>query len=57
MPDIVEASVRYRVSITRNTKGYTFDCTTETVGMSMEDALVRSDALVAQLEKRYPAQV
>jgi hypothetical protein len=53
-----DVSIRYRVNVSISTKGQkTWDCTIETIGCPMEAALTGSDQLVAELEKRYPAQI
>ncbi len=60
MPDeqAPKPSWRYRVNVTRNTKGKQFDCTVEVEGegASRDEALVESDWLVAQLDQRYPQE-
>ena len=54
----VEVSKRYRVNISTSVKGVkTYDCTVDIAGCSMEEVLAESDALVAELDKRYPPQV
>ena len=51
----VEKSLRYRVNVSTSVKGIkTWECTTEGTGYTMEEVLERSDALVAELERRYP---
>jgi hypothetical protein len=50
-------TLRYRVNVSTSVKGVkTFDCTVESEGMSQEEVLAKSDALVSELDKRYPAQ-
>jgi hypothetical protein len=51
-----ETAIRYRVNISRGMKGgVAWDATVDASGLSMEEVLERSDALMAQLEQRYPA--
>ena len=51
----MEVSKRYRVNISTSVKGMkTYDCTVDMEGATMEEVLMESDALVAQLDKRYP---
>ena len=51
----MEVSKRYRVKVSTSTKGVkTYDCTVDIDGGSMEEVLEDSDALVAELDKRYP---
>ena len=48
-------SVRYRVTVSRGMRGaVSFEATTDITGMSMDEVLARSDALVAELSDRYP---
>lgn len=57
-PTIVHRSVRYRVNVSISTKGQkVWDCTCDAEGCDMAEVLAMSDALVAELEKRYPANV
>lgn len=52
----VTKSLRYRVNISTSVKGVkTFDCTVDGEGFTMDEVLVESDKLVAELMKRYPA--
>ena len=52
----VEKSKRYRINISTSVKGVkTYDCTVDMQGASMDEVLAESDALVEQLDKRYPA--
>ncbi len=54
---MTEASVskRYRVNISTSVKGIkTYDCTVDITGADMAEVLKESDALVAELDKRYP---
>ena len=60
----MEVTRRYRVNVSTTAKGQkTFDCTVELTGSDMalthdearKQALAESDALVAELDKRYPA--
>ena len=49
-------SKRYRVNISTSTKGVkTYDCTVEGNNVPMDEVLAESDKLVAELDKRYPA--
>ena len=51
-------SIRHRVNVTTSVKGVkTWDCTVDGEGYYMEEVLVESDKLVAELEKRYPFEV
>lgn len=53
-----EKVIRYRVNISTSVKGIkTYDCTIDITGGTEEEVLERSDALVAELDKRYPPQV
>ncbi len=53
-----QVSKRYRVNVSTSVKGQkTYDCTVECNGMTMEEILAESDKLVAELDKRYPAQI
>lgn len=48
-------SLRIRINVSQTSTGKKgFDCTVEGVGYEMEEVLEKSDALVAQLEARYP---
>jgi hypothetical protein len=50
-----QKSLRYRVNVSTSVKGVkTWDCTVDGDGLSMQYVLDESDALVAELEKRYP---
>ncbi len=65
----MEKHVRHRVNVSTSTKGVkTFDCTAEITytgdheqlapwwaDKAREETLAASDALVAELDKRYPA--
>ena len=65
----IEKHLRYRINISTSVKGIkTYDCTVDfeqgTSNMpeiealkSMEDTLLLSDKLVAELDRRYPAVV
>jgi len=54
----MEKSLRYRVNVKVLAKGQlTWECTTDGEGYTEEEILEKSDSLVAQLEKRYPAKV
>lgn len=52
----IKHSIRYRINISISTKGQkTWECTVDGEGFEMADVLERSDLLVAELDKRYPA--
>lgn len=54
----IEKSLRYRINISRGMKGNTsFEATVDGLNYSMEEVLAESDRIVAELEKRYPAQI
>ena len=59
MEEVVETKqTRYRINITTTTKGVkTYDCTVEMTGVTKEEVLAESDALVSALDLRYPAPV
>ena len=49
-------SVRYRVNVSTSVKGIkTYECTVDMTGYLMSEVLEYSDALVKELDKRYPA--
>ena len=49
-------SPRRRISVSTTSKGlFSWDCTVEHMGGTLEDAIAESDALVAELRRRYPA--
>ena len=51
----MEVSKRYRVNISTSVKGVkTYDCTVDIQGATIEEVLIESDKLVAELDKRYP---
>ena len=51
----VEVKVRYRIAISTSVKGIkTYDCTVDAEGLTQEEVLKRSDALVKELDARYP---
>ena len=53
-----EKSLRYRVNVSTSVKGVkTWDCTVDGTGFLMGEVLVESDALVRELEERYPIKV
>jgi len=57
VPTEVQRSVRYRVNVSTSVKGVkTWDCTVDAEGMPMQYILDESDALVKELEKRYPKE-
>ena len=48
-------SVRRRIAVSQSVKGVlSFDCTCESEGLTRDQLLAESDALVAELKKRYP---
>ncbi|KKL86092.1 hypothetical protein LCGC14_1948160 [marine sediment metagenome] len=52
---VEERSTRHRVNISRTSKGLiSWDCTYEVSNGTQEEALAGSDALVAELQTRYP---
>lgn len=52
----IQKSMRYRVNVSISTKGQkTWDCTCDAEGYEMYEVLQESDALVKELELRYPA--
>lgn len=57
MPEAYE-DFRFRVNVETSVKGVkSYSCTVEASGKSMAEVLQQSDALVAQLDMRYPASV
>ena len=55
MTTTVEVKVRYRIAISTSVKGIkTYDCTVDAEGLTQEEVLKRSDALVKELDARYP---
>ena len=53
----MEAKLRYRIQVSISTKGQkTWECTTDGE-LPMEQILIESDKLVAELERRYPAVI
>ena len=51
----VEVKVRYRIAVSTSVKGVkTFDCTVDAEGLSMSETIAKSDALVKELDSRYP---
>ena len=56
MTTTVEVKVRYRIAVSTSVKGVkTFDCTVDAEGLSMSETIAKSDALVKELDARYPA--
>lgn len=61
MSEITEPKKRIRINVARSVKNvFTYECTVEYYDRpvaldSATDALAESDALVAELEQRYPA--
>ncbi len=52
----IERSIRYRINVSTSVKGIkTFECTVDMENYLMSEVLEHSDALVKQLEQRYPA--
>jgi hypothetical protein len=57
-PQSVEKSMRIRVAISISVKGQrTWDVTTEGTGYTRAEMLEESDALVREMEHRYPAPI
>ena len=55
MTTTIEVKVRYRIAISTSVKGIkTYDCTVDAEGLTQEEVLKRSDALVKELDARYP---
>ncbi len=55
---MVEVSKRYRINISTSVKGVkTWDVTVDIEGGTQEQILAESDALVAELDLRYPPQI
>jgi hypothetical protein len=51
----MEVIKRYRINISTSVKGIkTYDCTVDLQGATIEETLLESDKLVAELDKRYP---
>jgi hypothetical protein len=51
----VETKIRYRIAVSTSVKGVkTFDCTVDAEGLSMSETIAKSDALVKELDSRYP---
>jgi len=53
----MEKTIRQRVGVSTSVKGIkTYDCTVEITGdvSPIDEVLARSDALVKELDKRYP---
>ena len=54
----ITKSIRRRVNISTSVKGIkTWEMTVDAEGYTQEEVLAESDALVAQLEKRYLVKV
>ncbi|MFA5037764.1 MAG: hypothetical protein WC479_11390 [Candidatus Izemoplasmatales bacterium] len=54
----MEKSLRYRVNVSTTVKGVkTWDCTVDGEGYTQEEILSKSDAMVAELDKRYPPSI
>jgi len=52
---MMEVSKRYRVNVSTSVKGIkTYDCTVDMTNAEMYDVLQESDALVKELDLRYP---
>jgi len=55
MTTTVEVKIRYRIAVSTSVKGVkTFDCTVDAEGLSMSETIAKSDALVKELDSRYP---
>jgi len=53
-----EVVKRYRVAISTSVKGVkTYDCTVDIQGAEMNEVLIASDSLVAELDHRYPPNI
>ena len=51
----VTVSKRYRINISRGMTGkYSWECTVDIEGGTMDEVLAASDALVKELDTRYP---
>ena len=51
-----ERKLRYRIAVSTSVKGVkTWDCTVDGEGFTKGEMLAKSDALVAELDARYPA--
>lgn len=51
----IQKGIRYRINVSTSVKGVkTFDCTVDMEGFTMDEVLIESDKLVAELTKRYP---
>lgn len=58
MEQVTKQATRYRVNVSTSVKGIkTWDCTVESECLTMDEVLVESDKLVAELEKRYPIKM
>jgi hypothetical protein len=54
----IQVRKRFRIGVSTSVKGIkTYDCTVDIEGGEMDEVLAASDALVAALDKRYPAEV
>lgn len=54
----MEKSWRYRVNVSQTSTGkISWDCTAEGENFTKDEVLTESDALVAELKKRYPAEI
>lgn len=54
----VNKSLRYRVNVSQTSTGKkSWDCTCDGEGFTMDEVLAESDKLVAELTRRYPAEV
>ena len=55
MATTVEVKIRYRIAVSTSVKGVkTYDTTIDAEGLTQEEVLKRSDALVKELDSRYP---
>ena len=54
----IERTLRYRVNVSQTSTGKKgFEVTVDGLNYSQEEILERSDAVVAELERRYPPEV
>ena len=55
MTTSVEVKIRHRIAVSTSVKGVkTYDTTIDAEGLTQEEVLKRSDALVKELDARYP---
>ena len=54
----IQKSLRYRVNVKETAKREKYwECTVDGTGFTMAEVLAESDALVKQLELRYPPEI